>query len=85
MILLSAFLYETSALDKAYASPVEKYGLYAALMVGYGFAIYACYSYWSIGDTLGFVNSCTWVSVCACSPTTSTRGGIAAPCACATG
>ena len=26
VILLSAFLYETSALDKAYASPVEKYG-----------------------------------------------------------
>ncbi|RBP08205.1 hypothetical protein DFR50_12650 [Roseiarcus fermentans] len=65
VILLSTFLYETSALDKAYASPLEKYGLYAALAVGYGLAIFACYSYWSAGDTLGFLNSCTWLSVCA--------------------
>ena len=65
VILLSAFLYETSALDKDYASPLEQYGLYAALATGYGLAIYACYSYWAAGDGLGCVNSLTWLAVCA--------------------
>ena len=64
VILLAAFLFETSALDTDYASPVEKYALYGALGLGYGLAVYACYSYGSVGDWLSFLNSCTWLAVC---------------------
>ncbi len=64
VILLSAFLYETSALDKDYVSPLEKYGLRPALVAGYGLAIYACWSYWEVGDAIGFLNSSTWLAVC---------------------
>ncbi len=65
LILLATFNYETSALGEGYGSPLERYGLYAAQVLGYGLAIFSCWSYLVSGDTLNLVNSTAWLAVCA--------------------
>ncbi len=65
VILLAAFFYETSHLDKAYVSKFEQYGLYAALCIGYALAIFASYKYYEARDWIDFANSVTWLTICA--------------------
>ena len=64
-IVLSAMIYETSALHEAYASRFEQYGLYAVQVVGYGCAIYPIVCYWQAGDMMSFLNGSTWVAIAA--------------------
>jgi hypothetical protein len=65
VIVLSVMMYETSALHEDYASRFEQYGIYAAQVVGYGFALYATWHYWNVGDALSFLNAATWLAVSA--------------------
>lgn len=65
VLLLATFEYETAALDEDYASPLERYALRAAQILGYGLAVYATWNYWVGGDWADLVNAVTWLIVCA--------------------
>lgn len=65
VILLGTFEYESTSLDEVYASPTEKWLLFAFQCLGYGLAIYATAQYYSEGDWVDLLNSVTWLAVCA--------------------
>lgn len=65
ILLLGSFEYETSALDKDYSSPIEKYVLWGLQITGYAMAIFATWSYWEVGQWADFINASAWLCVCA--------------------
>lgn len=64
VLLLGTFEYETSSLDEDYVSPREKYVLIGLQTLGYGLAVYACWSYWAAGMWADLVNAGAWLVVC---------------------
>lgn len=65
VILLGTFEYESTSLDEVYASPFEKWALFAFQCLGYGMASYATWSYFQDGAWVDLLNSVTWLLVCA--------------------
>lgn len=64
VLLLGTFEYETTSMDEDYVSPFEKYGLRTVQAIGYGLAVYACWSYWAAGMWPDLINAVTWLLVC---------------------
>lgn len=65
VILLGTFEYETTSLDKEYASPLEKYALLALQIVAYVLILFATYHYALHRQWLDLANSIVWLLVCA--------------------
>lgn len=65
VLLLATFEYESTSLDEVYASPKEKWGIFAVQCVGYGLAVYATWQYFAAGDWVDLLNAVTWLLVCA--------------------